>query len=75
MKFGISVKNRFSGAWLSVRLFQVISILPAVYLFVSSGYRAVLQGKNIFSFLLFRTQRPSVRGNARVIRAVPHHAQ
>ena len=51
MKFGISVKNRFSGAWLSVRLFQVISILPAVYLFVSSGYRAVLQGKNVFSFL------------------------
>lgn len=51
MKFGTSYKNRFSGAWLSVRLFQAVSILPAVFFFVASGYRGILYEKGILSFL------------------------
>ena len=51
MKFGISNKNRFSGAWLAIRLFQVISFIPAAFFLVISGYRGILAENNVLSFL------------------------
>ena len=51
MKFGVSVRNRLTGADLAVRVYQVISILPVLYLLVAAGYPALFASRNLFSFL------------------------
>ncbi|MBQ6261896.1 MAG: hypothetical protein IJK58_00060 [Clostridia bacterium] len=49
MKFGITNKNSLSGAWLAIRLFQVISFVPAAFFLVISGYRGILLENNVLS--------------------------
>ncbi len=50
MKFGLSNKDR-TGAWLAVRLFQIVSFVPAFVFLVISGYRGVLAESGVFPTL------------------------
>ena len=50
MKFGLSNKDR-TGAWLAVRLFQIVSFVPALVFLVISGYRGVLAENGVFPTL------------------------
>ncbi len=51
MKFGIKNTKELSGADLYVRIFQVFSLLPVLYIFSGSGYMAVFTKRNVLSFL------------------------
>jgi hypothetical protein len=46
MSFGISEKKALTGAHLYVALFQIISLLSAVYIFIGSGYTALIGTRN-----------------------------
>lgn len=51
MKFGVNVRNKLTGAGLYVRSMQVSALLPALYIFVASGYPGLLRSANVLSFL------------------------
>jgi hypothetical protein len=51
MKFGVAVRNKLTGAGLYVRAMQVSALLPALYIFVASGYPALLRSANVLTFL------------------------
>ena len=50
IRFGINEKKALTGAELYVRVFQIASLLPLIYIFAYSGYPAVVSSKNILSF-------------------------
>lgn len=52
MKFGVNLRREKTGAELSVVIFQIISLLPALYIFVLSGY-SYLMTKPSFLKTLF----------------------
>ncbi len=51
MKFGIDLRKKMTGADIAVIIFQVVSLLPAFYVFVAPGYMAILSKRNILSVL------------------------
>ena len=51
MRFGIDQRNRLTGADLYVRVFQIISLLPVLYVLVACVYPAVFTTRNVLSFL------------------------
>ncbi|MBR4636137.1 MAG: hypothetical protein IKO51_07220 [Clostridia bacterium] len=51
MKFGINPIRKLTGAELSVRILQIAAILPAVYMFMVSGYHSLVTRQNLFSVL------------------------
>ena len=51
MKFGIQRQKELSGAALSVRIYQIASILPVAYLLVLSGYPGLIGTGNVLTYL------------------------
>ena len=51
MKFGINIRKKLTGAEVYVRVFQISSILPVLFVLAASGYTPVLANRGIFSFL------------------------
>ena len=51
MRFGVDRKNRLTGADLAVRVFQIASLLPVLYVLVACVYPAVFTTRNVLSFL------------------------
>ena len=51
MKFGINPIRKLTGAELSVRILQIAAILPAVYMFMVSGYHSLVTRQNFFAIL------------------------
>ena len=51
MRFGINIRKKLTGAEIYVRVFQISSILPVLFVLAASGYTAVLTNRGIFSFL------------------------
>ena len=51
MRFGIDQRNRLTGADLYVRIFQIASLLPVLYVLVACVYPAVYTTRNVLSFL------------------------
>ena len=51
MKFGFGSKKALSGAELYVRIFQLSSLLPLVYIFIAAGSLSVVTKKGVLSFL------------------------
>ena len=49
--FGTDVRKALSGADLYVRVFQILSLLPVLYMFVAAGYPAVMTSRSLFSVL------------------------
>ena len=53
MKFGVGIRNKLTGAELTVRVVQIASLLPGLYLLAASGYRGLFAQDGMFG-LLFR---------------------
>ncbi len=51
MKFGIGIRKALSGAGLYVMIFQIASLLPAVYIVIASGYMGIFAKTGVFSVL------------------------
>ena len=51
MKFGINIRKKITGAELSVRVFQFLSVLPVFYIAVASAYMALLTQKGVLQAL------------------------
>ena len=51
MRFGYGDRKALTGTGLYVRIFQIMSLLPPIYIFIVSGYPAVGAKKGIFSVL------------------------
>ncbi|MBO4834806.1 MAG: hypothetical protein J5483_01715, partial [Lachnospiraceae bacterium] len=51
IRFGINDRKVTSGAGLYLKIFQIISLLPLPYIFLTTLYPAVIAGKNIVSIL------------------------
>ena len=51
MTFGLDDKRRMTGAGLYVRVFQLASLLTPVYIFLVSGYMAIISRTGVFSVL------------------------
>lgn len=51
MKFGIDIRGKKTGADIYVIIFQAVSLLPALYIIISSGYMALLGERNILTGL------------------------
>jgi len=51
MKFGLGFRKKLTGAELSIRLFQIVSLLPVLYILVASGYMALFTQKGVPEFL------------------------
>ena len=51
IQFGINDRKVTSGAGLYLKIFQIISLLPLPYIFLTTLYPAVIAGKNIVSIL------------------------
>ncbi|MCR4564167.1 MAG: hypothetical protein K5755_05990 [Clostridiales bacterium] len=51
MKFGIDLRNKRTGADIAVIIFQLVSVLPTFYVFVASGYIAILNKRNALTAL------------------------
>lgn len=51
MRFGFDEKKSITGAGMSVRVFQIASLLPVFYIFLVSGYPAIITKKGLFSVL------------------------
>ena len=51
IQFGINDRKVTSGAGLYLKIFQIISLLPLPYIFLTTLYPAVTTGKNIISVL------------------------
>ena len=51
MRFGINIRKKITGAELSVRVFQLLSVLPVIYIAVASAYMALLTQKGVLQAL------------------------
>ena len=51
MKFGINVRKKITGAELSVRVFQLLSVLPVLYILLASAYMSLLTEKGVLQAL------------------------
>ena len=51
MRFGIDQRNRLTGSDLYVRVFQIASLLPVLYVLVACVHPAVFTTRNVFSVL------------------------
>lgn len=51
MNFGFEWRGRLNGAEAYVRIFQLSSLLPGLYILVAAGFMAVVTGNNLFSAL------------------------
>ena len=51
IRFGINDRKVISGAGLYLKIFQIISLLPLPYIFLTTLYPAVITGRNIWSVL------------------------
>lgn len=51
MKFGVNLRKVMTGAEISVIIFQIISLLPALYIFIISGYPYLMTRKGVHLFL------------------------
>lgn len=51
MKFGVGIRKKLTGAELSVRVLQLSSLLPCLYVLAASGYRGMFAQRGVFSFL------------------------
>ena len=51
VRFGSGERNSLSGAELYVRIFQITSLMTLPYIFIASGYPALVSYKNILSFI------------------------
>jgi len=49
MKLGIDVRGKKTAADIYVLIFQIISFLPPIYIFVASGYTPLLGKRNILT--------------------------
>ena len=52
--FGTDLRRKLSGADLYIRILQITSILPVLYIFIATGAPKLLLGRSVFS-LLFDT--------------------
>lgn len=51
MKFGLNERHALTGAECAVRVFQLTSLLPLLYLFTLSGYPPLITKSGLFSAL------------------------
>ncbi|MBQ7638298.1 MAG: hypothetical protein IJS90_05325 [Clostridia bacterium] len=51
MKFGLDTRKKMTGANLSVYIFQITSLLPALYIVAASGYGALFTQRGPAGFL------------------------
>ena len=51
MKFGLGSSKKITGSHLSLYIFQFVSVLPAIYILVASGFMALLSMDGIVPFL------------------------
>ena len=51
MKFGINIRKKITGAELSIRVFQILSVLPVLYIAVVSAYMTLLTEKGVLQAL------------------------
>lgn len=51
MKFGINNNKKLCGASLYIRAFQIVSLIPLLYILTGSGYPALFTKKGILSVL------------------------
>ena len=78
MKFGINIRKKITGAELSVRVFQILSVLPVLYIVVSSAYMALLTTKGVlgalFEYGLAALPRSLAFGLSVIYRKTGHEA-
>ena len=51
IRFGIDLRHNRTGAELYVRIFQISSIFPILYIFTATGYAGILRERNVLSIL------------------------
>lgn len=51
MKFGVNLRREKTGAEVSVVIFQIMSLLPALYIFVLSGYYLLMTKPSVLKTL------------------------
>ena len=51
IRFGIDVRRAMTGADLYVKVLQISSILPLLYIFTATGYMAIMGSRNVLSVL------------------------
>ena len=51
VEFGITTRKKLTGADLYVKIFQITSLLPLIYIFTASGYLGIFREKSILSML------------------------
>ena len=51
IEFGIDARKKLTGADLYVKIFQITSMLPLLYVIAASGYLAIFKEKSIYSVL------------------------
>ena len=51
MKFGVNIRKKLTGAELALRLYQILSLLPALYIVAASGYMALFKTGGVVAFL------------------------
>ena len=51
MKFGIAIRRQLTGGELAVRIYQIASLLPCLYVLSASGYRGIFARYGVFSVL------------------------
>lgn len=51
IRFGINVRKKLTGAELYVKILQITSLMPLLYIFLSSGYLAIFRSKSLYSVL------------------------
>lgn len=49
--FGTDIRRAISGADLYVRLYQIMSLLPVLYILVAAGHPKILTGRNVLTWL------------------------
>jgi len=50
MRFGIDERNKKTGAHIYVLIFQLCSLLPAVYVFICAGYPALIARRTALNY-------------------------
>ena len=71
--FGTDIRKALSGADLYVRVFQILSLLPVLYMFVAAGYPAVMTSRSLFSVLFDAGMSALPRAESLLLAALYRH--
>jgi len=71
--FGTDVRKALSGADLYVRVFQILSLLPVLYLFVAAAHPAVMTSRNVLSALFDAGMSTLPRAESLLLAALYRH--